>query len=191
MEESQVIFHGDVPTSYPIPEPTESTELLTEESKASDFMDVKESESELELEVPPDEVNKVISEVIGGTHPFDISIFDSCVSIQETLQSSTPVHLSPPQESYIATEGIQDDANSNYDVRETTSSSAIVYTTHKKPVAKRKRMTPVTKIYYCDWCRVAQFKSCQGLRFHRTLRCSAREKHLGEFATQMPLSFLV
>lgn len=200
MDESQVqqcfipvsvISHEDVQASYPTSEPTESTELPTEESKANDFMDVKELESE--LEVPPDEVNEVISEVIGGTHPFDISIFDSCVSIQE---SSSPVHLNSPQEekvteSYVATEGTQDNTNSSHDVGEATSSSAIVYTTPKRPAAKRKRRAPMARIYYCDWCRVAQFKSGQGLRFHRTLRCSAREKHLGEFVTQMPLSFLV
>ena len=37
------------------------------------------------------------------------------------------------------------------------------------------------KAYVCDWCdRKASFKSGQGLRFHKTLRCPRREAHLGE-----------
>ena len=45
----------------------------------------------------------------------------------------------------------------------------------------RKRITPLpTRIYVCDWCfSCATFKSCQGLRLHKTLRCPQRERKLG------------
>lgn len=58
------------------------------------------------------------------------------------------------------------------------------------------------KSYVCDWCdRKASFKSGQGLRFHKTLRCPRREAHLGKnpdphdqaqqvfiYNTEMPLN---
>lgn len=46
---------------------------------------------------------------------------------------------------------------------------------------RRKIRTPsTTKIYSCDWCHRASFKSGQGLRFHKTIRCPLREKQLGK-----------
>lgn len=46
---------------------------------------------------------------------------------------------------------------------------------------RRKIRTPsITKIYSCDWCHSASFKSGQGLRFHKTIRCPSREKQLGK-----------
>ena len=60
---------------------------------------------------------------------------------------------------------------------------------NRKKARIRKRITPVTsRLYVCDWCfGRASFKSCQGLRFHKTLRCPERERKLGNGLFPGPL----
>ncbi|KAI1285082.1 hypothetical protein HDE_12209 [Halotydeus destructor] len=52
----------------------------------------------------------------------------------------------------------------------------------------KKRLTPSSsRLYICDWCDgEASFKSCQGLRFHKTIRCPARHLQSGKHFFKCP-----
>lgn len=65
----------------------------------------------------------------------------------------------------------------------TVTSTVTIGRKNKRRVARvrKRKMIGVNRVYVCDWCYGrATFKSCQGLRFHKTLRCPERERKLGK-----------
>lgn len=99
------------------------------------------------------------------------SIIEECVSemsvrtfyLEETVKTTT-MQIDRPEEEPSSTSSLPVASSSN------------------KPSGKRKQKPHPNKIYVCNWCQKAEFKSGQGLRFHKVLRCPSREQHLGESA---------
>ena len=122
-------------------------------------------------EVPDNSDPTGVLAMINDPSPFscDIaSIIDECV----TEMSIRTSYL----EEAVKTTAME--AEQSQELPSSTSSSL-----PKKPAKKRKRKPPPNKIYECNWCRKAEFKSGQGLRFHKVLRCPVRETQLGEFSS--------
>lgn len=49
-----------------------------------------------------------------------------------------------------------------------------------KKKGKTRSVPKGQRTYVCTWCDKAAFRSCQGLRFHKTIRCPSRLTQLGK-----------
>lgn len=102
-------------------------------------------------------------------------VMDSCIRSQSQLLDEQTVPSLPD------TQRVSEDV-----VSSSSSCPSIIAGLGGKKTASRRYKKKSSnhrlhKSYVCDWCdRKAAFKSGQGLRFHKTLRCPRREAHLGE-----------
>lgn len=119
-------------------------------SRDADLLDDSSSPTITSSDYSSNYCGKVLQEMTGKEHHDD----------QE--------YKSRPEDEMVVTEGLGD-------------GKAASGKSGKKKARIRKRITAVTsRLYVCDWCfGRASFKSCQGLRFHKTLRCPERERKLG------------
>ena len=100
------------------------------------------------------------------------SVIDSCIRDPMSERSENPENT---DDSECVSVGIVSSSSGEPFVTKKRSSGS------KKSGKKRVNPLRVKKSYICDWCdRKASFKSGQGLRFHKTLRCPKRESHLGQ-----------
>ena len=126
------------------------------------------------------------SECYNQEHLTDLSsthVFRNPVNMMASSISSSDGNVS----SSISSEGFLSDSstlqmtlNSSLSKPIKTCSTILGVAPKKR---SKKRYTPpgFTRLYVCDWCDgQASFKSCQGLRFHKTIRCPARLQQLGK-----------
>jgi len=108
-----------------------------------------------------------------------VSIFDECVTIPSSSKS-TDGNVKQDVMMMSGFDPFETRSNSTNAVIQSEQTSSSTGDPWKKRKTKKKRRSPSFRTYYCDWCKVASFRSGQGLRFHKTLRCPSRERQLGE-----------